>query len=150
MIKTKTIKTPLVTAETFGPTWCSSALVPESKLNFIRPFLVMPKLNQAWLWSFGLTKNFSHRWQEHHSLAPKLSHRRGKTVKTYFHRAQCFLAKRCFSSGDVFRCKQRVGMAGLVPESLLSGTRPYIGTNARRAKTSEERFLKFLLQPKII
>ena len=32
MMKTKTIKTPLMMAVAFGPTFCSSGLVPKSKL----------------------------------------------------------------------------------------------------------------------
>ena len=53
MIKTKTIKTPLMMAEAYGPTSCTSALVPESKL--------------------------SHRPEVQYGFVPKLSHHGGKT-----------------------------------------------------------------------
>ena len=51
-METKTIKTPLMMAEAFGSTFCTSALVPESKL--------------------------SHRSEAQYGLVPRLSHHGGK------------------------------------------------------------------------
>ena len=52
-MKTKTEKTPLMMAEAYGSTSCTSALVPESKL--------------------------SHRLEAQFVFVPKLSHHGGKT-----------------------------------------------------------------------
>ena len=39
----------------------ASFFQPTLSLDFIRPFLAMPKLKQVWLWSSGLTKTFNYR-----------------------------------------------------------------------------------------
>lgn len=43
----------------------ASFFQPTLSLDFIRPFLAMPKLKQVWLWSSGLTKTFNYRRKAH-------------------------------------------------------------------------------------
>ena len=43
----------------------ASFFQPTQSLDFIRPFLAMPKLKQVWLWSSGLTKTFNYRRKAH-------------------------------------------------------------------------------------
>jgi hypothetical protein len=84
MIKTKTIKTPLMMAESVALSYCPITIVPESKL--------------------------SHMATVHYGFVPKLNHHGGKTVKTERRSQTCsytalhFIGKRLrfFSLSEVF------------------------------------------------
>ena len=64
-MKKKTTKTPLVTAEAFGPASCPSRLVPESKL--------------------------SHRPEVQYGLVPRLSRHKWKNLENHSGRCNTFV-----------------------------------------------------------
>ena len=76
-MNTKTKKTPLMTAETFGLTYSSSSLVHKSK--FLRPDgSKQPKVERL------------HSLEAQHGFVPKLTRHSGKTVKTERRSHDCF------------------------------------------------------------
>ena len=89
-------------AEAFGHTYCSSTIVPESKL--------------------------SHTVQAQYGFVPKLCHRRGKNSENLFRSAQLFFseAKRSgvFASDDDYSCIATSDEVRAGVESLLASTRP--------------------------
>ena len=116
-----------MTAVAFGPTSCSFGLVLKSKLL--------------------------HNPKAQHGFVPKHSLHGGKTspfgLKNHISFRAAFLAKRGFSSDDVLRCEAMCGdvvaCAGACSQTQSHGS----STEARRAKTSEEGFLRFLLRTEI-
>ena len=123
---TKTIKTPLTTAETCGLSCWPSSLAPESKL--------------------------SHNLEFHPDLVPRLSHHRGKNIalraEKPLRKSLCGIHKNVFlvfSSGDVFSCKA-TGDNGRASAGARSQVQSHdIGTKAQSAKTSSEGFSRFFV-----
>ena len=147
---TKTIKTPLMTALAFGPTSCSSGLVPKSELlhspeaqyGFVSKHSLHGGKNIA-LWAkkpFFARLRFSERRVEPSSDYPEREQARPKV--NFFSGAQ---RNGVFSSEDVFRCEAMcddvVAGAGACSQAQSHDS----GTEARRAKTSKEGFFRFLL-----
>ena len=80
-------------AEAYGPTYCTSALVPESKL--------------------------SHRSESQYGFVPKLSHHGGKTEKTIYSSKRVLVLLSVFSVFPLMMflvAQQRVMLSGLVRE----------------------------------
>ena len=103
-MRTKTIKTPLMMAEAFGLTSCSSSLALESELSR-RPEV-----------QYSLTFKLSHHGGKNTALRAK------KPVDTRLHHlnAQLFFSEAMFLPRMMFPvAKQRVVMAGLMQELAL-------------------------------
>ena len=127
MIKTKTKKTPLVKSVAFGPTYCPSVFVLKSTL------LHNPEVQ------YGFVPKHSLYGGKNHALRAK----------------KPYLAMRCFFSGakrngvfaseDVLRCEAICGDVMVCAGACSQAQSHEISTETRRAKTSEEGFLRFLL-----
>ena len=113
-------------AVAFGPTSCSSGLVPKSKLL--------------------------HRPETQYGFVPKHSLHGGKNIAlraekpylalcTFFSGAQ---RNGVFASEDVLRCGAMCGDVVAGAGACSQAQSHDSGTEARRAKTSEEGFLRFL------
>ena len=113
-------------AVAFGPTSCSSVLVPKSKLL--------------------------HRPETQYGFVPKHSHHGGKntalraekpylTMRSFFSGAQ---RNGVFASEDVLRCGATWGDVVAGVGACSQAQSHDSGTEARRAKTLEEGFLRFL------
>ena len=121
-MKTKTIKTPLMTAERDALSYWPVTIVPESKL--------------------------SHMATAHYGFVTKLSHHRGKTsrfaLKNLFGFASDY-GFYCFSSDDVFSCKATSDEVRAGAGACSQAQSHAVSTKARSAKTSTEGFFRFLL-----
>ena len=126
MLKTKTIKTPLLMAVAFGPTYSSSVLVFKSKL------LHSPEAQSGFVPKHSRhgCKNIALRAQK-----PILAMR-----SPFFSVAQ---RNGVFASDDVLRCGAMCGGVVVGAGACSQAPSHDSGTEARRAKTSEEGFLKF-------
>ena len=99
--------------------------------------------------SLALESKLSRNLESHTGLVPRLSHHEWKKPKKQSIPYECtvyrkwfllFLPLMMFSVA-----KQRVMMTGRVLGASSQAQRPDISTKARRAKTSSEVFLRFLL-----
>ena len=116
-------------AVTFGPTSCSSGLVPKRKLL--------------------------HSPEDHYGFVPKLSHHGGKNPALRAEKPILPRPKVNFFSGAQrngffplrmsYVAKQCVLMSWLVRELASQAQSHGSGREARRAKTAKEGFLRFLL-----
>jgi hypothetical protein len=121
MMKTKTIKTPLMMAEAYSLSACPSSLALESKL--------------------------SRKLESHTGLVPRLSHHEWKNLKNSLFRMNVLYIENvfyCFSSDDVFSCEATSDDVRACAGACSQAQSHAISTKAQRAKTSAEGFSWFL------
>jgi len=86
VVKTKTIRTPLMMAEAYGPTSCSSGFVPKSTL--------LPKPEGQ----YGLLPKLSrHAWQKHRFRSKTAA---ATTLVPLMHVFPAYRSNRCFSGSS--------------------------------------------------
>jgi hypothetical protein len=151
MMKTKTINTPLMMAAAFGPTSCTSGLVPKSKLlhspedqnGFVPKLSLHGGKNPA----LRAEKPFFARLRLSESITmlasvmPNGSRLERSSVRSFFSGAQ---RSGVFASEDVLRCGAMCGDVVAGAGACSQAQSHDSGTEARRAKTSPEVFLRFL------
>ena len=117
-MKTKTIKTPLMTTERDALSYRPVTIVPESKL--------------------------SHMASVHYGFVTKLSHHGGKTprfaLKNHFEIGVALSCFYCFSSDDVFSCKATSDEVRACAGACSQAPSHDVSTKARSAKTSQRGF----------
>ena len=126
-MKTKTRKTPLVTAEAFGLTSCSSSLVPESKL--------------------------SHRSEAQYGLVPRLSHHEWKNPASLENRFSPCETGTCvcaagFLGFSFFKCEIPQGLMVRLQAFHRGACSPVESLQTqhqRRSLTLEERVFKVFI-----
>ena len=148
MIKAKTVKTPLMMAVAFRPTFCSSCLVPKSTL------LHNPEAQYGFVPKHSLHggKNTALR-AEKQLTSPDLPEGEEGLRATDVDRIKvCISFKKMFfseasvfASEDVLRCGAMCGYVMVCARVCSQAQSHEISTETRRVKTSEEGFFRFLL-----
>ena len=148
MIKTKTKKTPLMKSVAFGPTYCPSVFVLKSTL------LHNPEVQYGFVPKHSLHggKNPALRAKKQ-LTSPDLPEGEEGLRATDVDRIKvCISFKKMFfseasvfASDDVLRCEAICGDVMVCAGACSQAQSHEISTETRRAKTSEEGFLRFLL-----
>ena len=148
MIKTKTKKTPLMKSVAFGPTYCPSVFVLKSTL------LHNPEVQYGFVPKHSLHggKNPALRAKKQ-LTSPDLPEGEEGLRATDVDRIKvCISFKKMFfseasvfASEDVLRCEAICGDVMVCAGACSQAQSHEISTETRRAKTSEEGFLRFLL-----
>ena len=148
MIKTKTKKTPLMKSVAFGPTYCPSVFVLKSTL------LHNPEVQYGFVPKHSLHggKNTALRAKKQ-LTSPDLPEGEEGLRATDVDRIKvCISFKKMFfseasvfASEDVLRCEAICGDVMVCAGACSQAQSHEISTETRRAKTSEEGFLRFLL-----
>ena len=148
MIKTKTKKTPLMKSVAFGPTYCPSVFVLKSTL------LHNPEVQYGFVPKHSLHGGKNPALQAKKQLtSPDLPEGEEGLRATDVDRIKvCISFKKMFfseasvfASEDVLRCEAICGDVMVCAGACSQAQSHEISTETRRAKTSEEGFLRFLL-----
>ena len=148
MIKTKTKKTPLMKSVAFGPTYCPSVFVLKSTL------LHNPEVQYGFVPKHSLHggKNPALRAKKQLTSPDLPDGEEGLRATDVDRIKVCISFKKMFfseasvfASEDVLRCEAICGDVMVCAGACSQAQSHEISTETRRAKTSEEGFLRFLL-----
>ena len=148
MIKTKTKKTPLMKSVAFGPTYCPSVFVlkstllhnPEVQYGFVPKHSLHGGKNPALRAKKQLTSPDLPDGEEGLRATDV-----GRIKVCISFKKMFFSEASVFASEDVLRCEAICGDVMVCAGACSQAQSHEISTETRRAKTSEEGFLRFLL-----